>query len=188
LQAILVQERESLISDHFAACHIRSGKRGTIFSHRAREHRAFLCTRLAPVNPIMSKRFRKLHLVAGRLRRCRLPTCSANMCAGWIWQWRHGTFSTPEFRTRAKSGWFPRFKLQGRGCREQTALVYHRDSLRPPCQPYAPLSVLLGLCDSSLAVLSCPSESDCPFRHVSPWSSRSKLLFKLDLVPGFLFG
>ena len=39
------------------------------------------------------------------------------------------------------------------GSREQTALVYHCDSLLPPCQPPAPLSILPNHCDSCVALL-----------------------------------
>ena len=37
--------------------------------------------------------------------------------------------------------------------KEQTALVYHCDSLLPPCQPFAALFVLPNYCDSCVALL-----------------------------------
>jgi hypothetical protein len=39
------------------------------------------------------------------------------------------------------------------GSREQTAFVCHCDSLLPPCQPLAPLSILPNHCDSCIALL-----------------------------------
>lgn len=143
LLAILVQEREWLISDQFRRSPHQIRKGGTIFAFRSsRPPHVPVCTpgvsRTHDDEQIGNAASR-----GGQLSAVQVWVCPETMGAGWSWV-GGADFSTPEFRSRAKTKLAPAssLSLDQHGSREQTALVYHSDSLLPPYQPVVPASVL----------------------------------------------